>query len=144
MLVVFEEIGGDPTQISFATKQVGSLCSHVSESHPAPVDMWNTDQTGERLGPMLLLECPSSNHVITSIKFASFGTPQGSCGSYTHGKCSSFQALPLVRKVGNPTFSRNFLCLIIYVLSFLELPYFLQFSVDVFHTLQFSVDVSDL
>ncbi|KAL2938303.1 Beta-galactosidase 8 [Bienertia sinuspersici] len=99
VLVVFEEIGGDPTQISFATKQVGSLCSHVSDSHPPPVGMWNTDQTGEKkLGPMLLLECPSPNHVISSIKFASFGTPQGSCGSYTHGKCTSVQALPLVQK----------------------------------------------
>ncbi|KAI7988966.1 Beta-galactosidase 8 [Camellia lanceoleosa] len=35
-LVLFEEMGGDPTQLSFATKQIGSLCSHVSESHPHP------------------------------------------------------------------------------------------------------------
>ncbi|CAK9143234.1 unnamed protein product [Ilex paraguariensis] len=33
ILVLFEEIGGDPTQISFATRQIGSLCSQVSESH---------------------------------------------------------------------------------------------------------------
>ncbi|XP_021746137.1 beta-galactosidase 8-like [Chenopodium quinoa] len=98
VLVVFEEIGGDPTKISIATKQVGSMCSHVSETHPAPVDMWNTDQTDKKLGPMLLLECPAPHQVISSIKFASFGTPQGSCGSYTHGKCRSFQALPIVKK----------------------------------------------
>ncbi|XP_010689565.2 beta-galactosidase 8 isoform X1 [Beta vulgaris subsp. vulgaris] len=98
VLVVFEEIGGDPTKISFTTKQVGSICSHVSESHPPPVDMWNTDQTGKKSVPTLSLECPSSNQVISSIKFVSFGTPQGSCGSYAHGTCRSLQAQKIVQK----------------------------------------------
>lgn len=98
VLVVFEEIGGDPTQISFASKEIGSLCSQVSESHPPPVDSWNPDQTGKRLGPMLSLECPSPDQVITSIKFASFGTPHGTCGSYIHGRCRSSTALPIVQK----------------------------------------------
>ncbi|CAO2814443.1 unnamed protein product [Amaranthus hypochondriacus] len=98
VLVIFEEIGGDPTKISFTTKQVGSLCSHVSESHPPPVDLWSTDQTGRNVGPTLSLECPSPNQVISSIKFASFGTPQGSCGTYSHGKCKSLHALPIVQK----------------------------------------------
>ena len=103
MLVIFEEIGGDPTKISFTTKQVGSLCSHVSESHPPPVDMWTTDQTGTNVGPTLSLECPSPNQVISSINFASFGTPQGSCGTYSHGICKSLHSLPIVQKVGYST-----------------------------------------
>ncbi|KAA8531157.1 hypothetical protein F0562_005929 [Nyssa sinensis] len=41
-LVLFEEMGGDPTQISFVTRQIESLCSHVSESHPLPVDLWSS------------------------------------------------------------------------------------------------------
>lgn len=99
-LVLFEEIGGDPTQISFATRQVGSLCSHVSESHPLPVDMWDSDsKTGKGSGPFLFLECPTPNQVISSIKFASFGTPHGTCGSFSHGKCSSSKALSAVKKV---------------------------------------------
>jgi len=101
VLVMFEEIGGDPTQISFATKQIGSLCSHVSESHPPPVDRWDLYQIGNKLRPMLSLECPSPNQVITLIKFASFGTPQGFCGSYTHGSCRSSRALDIVQKVRN-------------------------------------------
>ncbi|KAM0940174.1 putative beta-galactosidase [Dioscorea sansibarensis] len=40
-LVLFEEMGGDPTQISLATKQIGSVCAHVLELHPGPVDGWN-------------------------------------------------------------------------------------------------------
>lgn len=100
ILVLFEEMGGDPTQIGFATRQIGSLCSHVSESHPQPVDMWDSDQkTGRKSGPVLLLECPSPDQVISSIKFASFGTPSGTCGSFTHGQCSSTRALSIVQKV---------------------------------------------
>ncbi|PSR89976.1 Beta-galactosidase [Actinidia chinensis var. chinensis] len=98
-LVLFEETGGDPTQISFATRQIGSLCSHVSESHPQPVDMWSSDQTtGRKSGPVLSLECPFPDQVISSIKFASYGTPRGTCGSFTHGQCSSNWTLSVVQK----------------------------------------------
>lgn len=98
-LVLFEEIGGDPTQLSFATREIESLCSHISESHPPPVDMWSSESKSRRqLTPVLSLECPSPNQVISSIKFASFGTPHGSCGSFNHGKCSSARALSVVQK----------------------------------------------
>jgi hypothetical protein len=99
-LVLFEESGGDPTKISFATKQIESVCSHVSESHPPPVDRWNSDtDSGRKVGPVLSLECPYPNQVISSIKFASFGTPQGTCGNFNHGQCSSNMALSIVHKV---------------------------------------------
>ncbi|GLU19005.1 hypothetical protein SLE2022_352760 [Rubroshorea leprosula] len=98
-LVLLEEIGGDPTQIAFGTRQMGSLCSHVSESHPLPVDMWNSaSKTETKPGPTLSLTCPYTNQVISSIKFASFGTPSGSCGSFSHGQCSSARALSIVQK----------------------------------------------
>ncbi|CAL5200286.1 unnamed protein product [Lathyrus oleraceus] len=99
ILVLFEEKGGDPTQISFATKQLQSLCAHVSQSHPPQIDLWNSDKESERkIGPALLLECPDHNHVISSIKFASYGTPLGTCGSFYHGRCSSNKALSIVEK----------------------------------------------
>ncbi|XVF04925.1 hypothetical protein REPUB_Repub05bG0126900 [Reevesia pubescens] len=99
ILVLFEEIGGDPTQLAFATRKMGSLCSHVSESHPLPVDMWGLDsKTGRTLSPTVSLGCPSPNQVISSIKFASFGTPRGTCGSFSHGRCSSAKALSIVKK----------------------------------------------
>ncbi|XP_058757536.1 beta-galactosidase 8-like [Vicia villosa] len=99
ILVLFEEKGGDPTKISFTTKQIESVCSHVSESHPAPIDTWNSDtESGRKVGPVLSLECPYPNQVISSIKFASFGTPQGTCGNFNHGRCSSNRALSVVQK----------------------------------------------
>ncbi|KAJ3682655.1 hypothetical protein LUZ60_015228 [Juncus effusus] len=109
-LVLFEEVGGDPTKISFATRQAGSMCAHVSETHPPPINSWaSTQQTVERgkLGPMVRLSCPSQDQVITEINFASFGTPQGTCGSYTHGQCSSANALSVVQEACIGTSSCN-------------------------------------
>lgn len=99
VLVLFEETGGNPNQISFATREVESLCSRISENHPLPVDMWTTDEEARKnAGPILSLECPHPDQVISSIKFASFGTPRGTCGSFSHGQCSSKQALPVIQK----------------------------------------------
>ena len=101
-LVLLEEMGGDPTKISFATKHTGSnLCLKVSESHPAPVDTWTSDSKfSNRTSPAVLsLKCPVSTQVISSIRFASFGTPTGSCGSFSHGRCNSARSLSVVQKV---------------------------------------------
>lgn len=100
-IVLFEEKGGDPTQISFATREITSLCSHVSESHPRPVEMWTSDQTTgtKRGGALVSLECPLPSQVISSIKFASYGNPHGTCGSFSHGRCRSVKALSVVQKV---------------------------------------------
>lgn len=98
--MLFEEMGGDPTQISFAKRQTESLCAHVSELHPPPLDAWGSDlKIGPKSGPVLHLECPSPHGLISKIKFASFGTPQGACGSYGHGMCSSDGALAIVQRV---------------------------------------------
>ncbi|XXG74073.1 hypothetical protein AAC387_Pa07g2886 [Persea americana] len=98
-LVLFEEMGGDPTQISFATRQAETLCAHVSELHPPPLDAWGSDlQIGQKSGPVLRLECPSPDQLISRVKFVSFGTPQGTCGTYRHGRCSSNRALSIVQQ----------------------------------------------
>lgn len=98
-LVLFEESGGDPTQIAFATKQLESLCAHVSDSHPPQIELWNQDtESGEKVGPALFLKCPNHNQVISSIKFASYGTPLGTCGNFYHGRCRSNKAMSIVKK----------------------------------------------
>ncbi|XP_076894152.1 beta-galactosidase 8-like [Bidens hawaiensis] len=102
VLVLFEEIGGDPTQISFTTQELESLCAQVSESHSLPVEAWSQDNTTRKSHtkpkPRILLECPHPNQVISLIKFASFGTPQGKCGSFSHGYCRSPNALSIIQK----------------------------------------------
>ncbi|KAG4980950.1 hypothetical protein JHK85_034908 [Glycine max] len=81
------------------TYQTESLCAHVSDSHPPPVDLWNSEtESGRKVGPVLSLTCPHDNQVISSIKFASYGTPLGTCGNFYHGRCSSNKALSIVQK----------------------------------------------
>ncbi|KAI7732050.1 hypothetical protein M8C21_022941 [Ambrosia artemisiifolia] len=102
VLVLFEEMGGDPTQISFATQELESVCSHVSGSHPLPMEAWSQDKLRRKFmsksKPRVSLECPHPNQVISSIKFASFGTPQGKCGSFSHGECRTADALSIIQK----------------------------------------------
>ncbi|KAL2239454.1 beta-galactosidase 8 [Sesamum indicum] len=99
ILVLFEEMGGNPTQLSFATRETQSICARISENHPLPVDMWTSDdETRKTAGPILSLACPLANQVISEIKFASFGTPRGTCGSFSHGRCTSKMARSVVEK----------------------------------------------
>lgn len=97
-LVLFEEVGGDPTQIFIASQRIKTLCAHVSETHPQPVETWSSDSVRGKQMPVLSLECPFANQVISSINFASFGTPLGTCGSFSHGQCNSSAALPIIQK----------------------------------------------
>ncbi|KAL3653064.1 Beta-galactosidase 8 [Castilleja foliolosa] len=100
ILVLFEESGGDPTKLSFGTRETESICSRVSDSHPLPMDMWTSsdEETRKTAGPTLSLECPRADQVISKIKFASFGTPRGTCGSFNHGQCSSEMARSIVEQ----------------------------------------------
>jgi len=79
-LVLFEEIGGNPSQINFQTVIVGTACANAYENKT--------------------LELSCHGRSISDIKFASFGNPQGTCGSFTKGSCeSNNEALSLVKKV---------------------------------------------
>jgi hypothetical protein len=101
-MVLFEEVGGDPTKISFTTRNTGSLCTHVSEMHPPQVNsgVYSEKMVGrQKPGPMVHLTCPGPDQIINEIRFASFGTPQGTCGSYSHGECTSADAISVVQQV---------------------------------------------
>nr|GMD32808.1 beta-galactosidase 10 [Ipomoea batatas] len=99
ILVIFEEIGGDPTQIKFSLRKVSSICAHVPEDHP-PHDLEHL-QHGEiekNIGkPTLKLKCPTNTRV-SLVTFASFGTPTGTCGSYTEGNCHDPNSVSLINK----------------------------------------------
>lgn len=100
ILVLFEEMGGDPTQISLTTRETESICSQISETHPVPLNTWALDEeTRKKIVPTLSLDCPFPNQIMSEIKFASFGTPSGTCGRFSHGECSSKRALSILQKV---------------------------------------------
>ncbi|XLR01324.1 hypothetical protein S83_067522, partial [Arachis hypogaea] len=87
-LVLFEEIGGNPSLVNFQTVTVGSACGNAQEHKT--------------------LELSCQGRPISAVKFTSFGDPQGICGSFSKGTCESHNdALPVVQNacVGKETCS---------------------------------------
>ncbi|KAL2348569.1 hypothetical protein Fmac_002569 [Flemingia macrophylla] len=105
LLVVFEELGGDPSRISLVKRSVGGVCADVSEYHPN-IRNWRIESYGKSEvfhPPKVHLHC-SPGQAISSIKFASFGTPLGTCGNYEQGVCHSPASYAILEKkcIGKP------------------------------------------
>lgn len=88
LLVLHEEIGGDPSKVSVVTRTGQEICAVISQKDPAPVDSWKPNTELMPDGPQVQLSCEAGWR-ITSIRFASFGNPQGSCGAFAPGACHS-------------------------------------------------------
>ncbi|KAG4952088.1 hypothetical protein JHK85_045955 [Glycine max] len=100
LLVIFEELGGNPSKISLVKRSVSSVCADVSEYHPN-IKNWHIESYGkseEFHPPKVHLHC-SPGQTISSIKFASFGTPLGTCGNYEQGACHSPASYAILEKV---------------------------------------------
>ncbi|KAG5062218.1 hypothetical protein JHK85_003401 [Glycine max] len=105
LLVIFEELGGNPSKISLVKRSVSSVCADVSEYHPN-IKNWHIESYGkseEFRPPKVHLHC-SPGQTISSIKFASFGTPLGTCGNYEQGACHSPASYVILEKrcIGKP------------------------------------------
>ncbi|CAI9272316.1 unnamed protein product [Lactuca saligna] len=99
LLVLFEELGGDPTGILLAKRSMTSVCADVVEYHPN-IKNWRNETYGQTQvfhSPRIHLQC-SPGLSISSIKFASFGTPVGSCGSFQQGTCHAPTSLDVISK----------------------------------------------
>lgn len=97
LLVIHEEIGGDPSKIALLTRIGQDICSFVSEADPASVDSWKSNVEFKSQSPQVRLSCERGWH-IASINFASFGTPTGNCGTFRPGSCHT-DVLAIVEKV---------------------------------------------
>ncbi|XP_074308121.1 beta-galactosidase 3-like [Silene latifolia] len=103
LLVVFEEIGGDPTKISLVKRSLSTVCAQISEYHPN-IKSWQIE-TAESYGstqefhttPKLRLRCAADQY-ISSISFASFGTPLGTCGRFEQGTCHAPTSYSVLQK----------------------------------------------
>lgn len=100
ILVIFEETGGDPSQIRFSRRKVSGACGHLSEDHPSfDVEyLQGSEIKNDENRATLRLKCPTNTH-ISAVKFASFGNPTGTCGSYMQGDCHDPNSAALVEKV---------------------------------------------
>ncbi|KAE9614605.1 putative beta-galactosidase [Lupinus albus] len=99
LLVIFEELEGNPSKISLVKRSVSSVCADVTEYHPN-IKNWHIESYGkaEKFHPAKVhLHC-SPGQTISSIKFASFGTPLGTCGNYKQGPCHSPTSYAILEK----------------------------------------------
>lgn len=101
ILVILEEVGGDPTKVAFSKRKMSTVCSSVAEDYPSiDLESWKPDLNGDRSqdkAPRAHLKCPDSTH-ISAVNFASFGNPVGSCGSYSLGDCHDPLSKSVVEK----------------------------------------------
>ncbi|WRX32735.1 D-galactoside/L-rhamnose binding SUEL lectin domain - like 10 [Theobroma cacao] len=87
-VAILPKDGGNTTDISFQIVTVGAICGFAYECST------------------LELSC-QGGRTIADIQFASFGDPQGSCGSYKAGSFQATTSLAAVEKafVGKPSCS---------------------------------------
>lgn len=111
--MLFEEDGGDPTQISLELHYTKTVCSQVSENDYPPLSAWsdrnilNEEVSVSSIPPQAYLHC-DDGHVISSITFASYGTPSGSCQQFSQGRCHAENSPSLVTEVSAKAFSTGF------------------------------------
>ncbi|MCO5561332.1 hypothetical protein L7F22_014953 [Adiantum nelumboides] len=92
VLVILEEIGGDPMSISFVTRVLETVCTFLMEKYPI---LKTTN--GTMKVPTMRLEC-APNQKISSIQFASYGNPRGSCQYFRHGNCHANNTADVVKE----------------------------------------------
>ncbi|KAH6796748.1 beta-galactosidase 3 [Perilla frutescens var. hirtella] len=98
-LVLFEELGGDPTRITLVKRSLTSVCADVAEYHPN-IKNWQIESYGrpeEFHKPKVHLHC-APGQSISAIKFASFGTPLGTCGNFQQGACHASTSYDILEK----------------------------------------------
>lgn len=98
LLVLHEELGGDPSKISVRTRTGQEICAYISDTDPPPANSWKPNSEFISQKPEVQLTCDQGWH-ITSIIFASYGTPIGSCGTtFTMGTCHA-DVLTIIEQV---------------------------------------------
>lgn len=104
--MIFEEKGGDPTKITFSRRKISGACSHIAEDYPLIEHISQSeDENGNNHKKAIVhLKCPQNTR-ISAVKFASFGTPTGTCGSYSIGDCHDPNSTSVVEKVSTFLFA---------------------------------------
>ncbi|XP_038716273.1 beta-galactosidase 5-like [Tripterygium wilfordii] len=101
LLVVFEELGGDVSKISLVKRSVTNVCANALEHHHAAHNYSSQNFAPESTmlhHKEVHLHC-APGQTISTIKFASFGTPSGTCGSFHKGTCHAPNSQAIVEKM---------------------------------------------
>ena len=98
--MLFEEVGGNIARISLVKRRRAHVCASTFEHHPM-IDNWQTESAVDMTKlheSKIRLHC-GHGQSISAIKFASFGTPFGGCGSFRQGTCHAPNSVELIEKV---------------------------------------------
>ncbi|CAL5095085.1 unnamed protein product [Urochloa decumbens] len=90
ILVLFEEMGGDPQQITVNTVSVTRVCGNVNEL--AAPSLQSQDKE-----PAVDLWCQEGKQ-ISAIEFASYGNPIGDCTNFGSGSCHAGSSESVVKQ----------------------------------------------
>ncbi|KAL9682838.1 hypothetical protein QQ045_014648 [Rhodiola kirilowii] len=99
-VVIFEELGGDPSRIKLVERKISTVCGSVFENHPM-IKKWEIESYGKpqtHLSPKVRLRCPTGQY-ISEINFVSYGTPSGTCGSFKLGNCHAQNSHSIFQKI---------------------------------------------
>ncbi|KAM0860764.1 hypothetical protein ACQ4PT_046326 [Festuca glaucescens] len=89
-LVLVEEMGGDPLQITVNTVSITTVCGNVNELS-AP----GLHTQGRH--PEVRLRCQRGKH-ISAIEFASYGNPAGDCTTFSIGSCHAESSESVIKQ----------------------------------------------
>ncbi|XP_010274045.1 PREDICTED: beta-galactosidase 9 isoform X2 [Nelumbo nucifera] len=101
LLVIFEETGGNPLEIVVKSHSTKTICAQVSESYYPPLSIWSHEDVIQGkislndVAPEMKLRC-DDGQTISTITFASYGTPQGSCRQFSMGNCHAPSSMSVV------------------------------------------------
>ncbi|KAG8377849.1 hypothetical protein BUALT_Bualt08G0076300 [Buddleja alternifolia] len=99
LMVLFEELGGDASKISLIKRTTSSVCANAFENHPTVANYQIESTSASKMlhQAKVHLRCAPAQ-TISTIKFASFGTPKGTCGSFQVGSCHAQNSQSLIEK----------------------------------------------
>lgn len=91
ILVLFEEMGGDPQRITVNTVSVTRVCSNVNELSAPSLQYQDKE-------PQVDLRCQEGKQ-ISAIEFSSYGNPVGGCTNFGFGSCHAGSSESVVKEV---------------------------------------------
>ncbi|GFP95157.1 beta-galactosidase 3 [Phtheirospermum japonicum] len=100
LIVVFEELGGDATKIGLVKRTTSGVCANAFEHNPTVANYQIEGASSKQKmlhQAKVYLRC-GPGQSISAIKFASFGTPSGTCGSFQLGKCHAQNSHAIIEK----------------------------------------------
>uniref|UniRef100_A0ACD5T929 Uncharacterized protein n=1 Tax=Avena sativa TaxID=4498 RepID=A0ACD5T929_AVESA len=90
VLVLVEEMGGNPLQITVNTMSITTVCGNVNELSAPSLHTQGKD-------PAVHLRCQRGKH-ISALEFASYGNPARDCTAFSTGSCHAESSGSVVRQ----------------------------------------------